>query len=370
MACVTVLLVLPQHARAQESRGAVLLQPESDMDRELADDLTEVLISAVIDKSDRSLKIEGKESFKRVLTEKKASDGNVCLSSMECVRIAGKEMGLNLLVLGKVGKSATGFRLEVWRLSMDAKADRKPYRKAVTGDVARLIEEMDSAADWVLSEPESSLTISVEPAGASLLLDGSPAKADAGPIKVAPGKHKVRGSSTGFEDSEVEVDCPPDGECSAKLVLAKKAVVPDKIPDKPKDDKKKPVQPGLSTGTVVASSVLGGIAVLAGGGSLFFFIKKTQAENDIADFTALQCPDGKCKISEKQYEDSIAPTKADGERNAEWATIMGIGAGVAAVAGATEVLVDLISQPGSTPKSAFVPAVRPGMSSLSLEWVF
>lgn len=118
----------------------MLLHPENDIDQELADHPTDVLISADINKSNRGFRLKGRETFRIVLITKKAQDGNVSLSPIECIWDGGKELGVSLQALGKVAEFAAKFRLEASRISMDSQSDRKPYRRIITEDVARFMK--------------------------------------------------------------------------------------------------------------------------------------------------------------------------------------------------------------------------------------
>ncbi|MBM4354495.1 MAG: PEGA domain-containing protein [Deltaproteobacteria bacterium] len=377
LAAFLLALLLPGPVMAQEKNGAVLLQPESDMDRELADDLTEVLISAVIDKSGRAYRIEGKESFKKTLLDRKADDGNVCLASVECVRKVGTEMGLDLLVFGKVGKAMGGYRLEVWRLSTSGGPDPAPYRKRVTGDVGQLIVEVEALADWVLAPAVATLTVTTVPPEAAIQVDGKPGLGSGTAMEVSPGPHKVEVSMDGYTPQSVDVTCVQGQPCQANVTLVLVAKVPDKIPDRIPDkvpddgDKGKGKPPLLSTGTIVASSVLAGVAVASGIGSFVFYKRMTQAETDILNYATESCPKNKCPMTVDEFNEGLDPITQRGENAALWANICGGVAIASAVGAATILVVDLATPPKAEPrKTVLAPVVAPDYSGFSFSITF
>jgi hypothetical protein len=381
LAATLLALFLHGPILAQEKSGAVLLQPESDMDRELADDLTEVLISAVIDKSGRAYRVEGKESFKKTLLDRKSDDGNVCLASVECVRKVGMEMGLDLLVFGKVGKAMGGYRLEVWRLSTTGGPDPAPYRKRVTGDVGQLIEEVEALATWVLAPAVSTLTVTTVPPEAAILVDGKPGPGSGKPMEVSPGPHKVEVSFEGYTPQSVDVSCAQGQPCQASVTLVLIAKVPDKVPDKtpdkipdkaPDDGKKETgKEPLVTTGTIIGASALAGLAVVSGIGSFVFYKRMTQAETDILDYARESCPGNVCPMTVEEFNDGLDPITTRGENAALWANVCGGVAIASAVGAATWLIVDLATPPKSEPKkTSLAPVVSPAFSGFAFELSF
>lgn len=360
---VAVFCAIPGYA--QEKSGAVLLLPESDMDRELADDLSEVLISAVIDKSNKQVRVVGKEVFRKTLADKTAADGGKCIESNECIRAAGKEQGVALLLVGKVGKAKDGYRLEISRLSMVDFPDRTPFRKRVPGDLSQLIGEVEAVAVWALKPDNPYLTIKVNHKKANIYLDGKLIKYDGKRISVEPGKRVVEARAVGFEDAFAQVNCQPVTFCEVQLTLKKKVVVkpPDKTDEEP-EHRRSTLWPWIGA--------LGGLAVVTGGTSAFFYTRMTGAESD---FNALkdECPDGKCYLAKP---DPI--TKADfkkitdrGEEAQVWHQVL-LGTSIAAGVGAVTLLVlELTSDDKEAEKSVWlVPHVGPDYSGFAFEMTF
>jgi hypothetical protein len=348
----------------QEQPAAVLLLPESDMDRELADDLTEVLISSVFEKSGRKFRIQGKEGFRMKLADKTAADGFVCLNDLNCVRKTGQEIGLELLVFGKVGKAANGYRLEVWKLATRPDGKDRSFRKGVSGDVGKLIEEMDAVATWALKQPKAMLTVTVEPADTSVKINDKVIPTLGKPFEVDPGKHNITGQKKGYKNGSVSVECKEDKPCSATLTLKAEAG-----PIKPPDDGK-PAQKSrrISSGTIVATSIFAGIALVAGGTGVYMYAGMKSSESDANQVIKTICPNNTCTTTEKTFFSKLDPIIADGEEKALWASIMGGVAAASAVTAATILIIDIANGPNQKPaETTFAPRIGPDFTGFSLD---
>ncbi len=370
-ALLMAVLSLSGLAGATERSAAVLLLPESDMDRELADDLTEVLISSVIEKSNRGYRVQGKETFRNSLSERTAKSGGTCVSEVSCVRAAATELGLNLVLFGKVGKAANGYRLEVWLVAAGAEKE-KPYRQRVEGDVGKLIEEMEQVAKWALQPRTATLTFAVQPAGAAITLDGKAVTDSSKPVSVVAGKHVVAATADGFKAGEVTVNCSVKAPCQAKLALAKAGGKPpvDPITPPPKTGD----EPGnITTGTIVATSVLGGVALLAGGGSFYMYTRMKKAETDANDLIDEHCSNGTtCDVTQETFFDELDPITERGDRNALISTVLAGVAGASAVAAVTILVLDISDGPEGTtsPKTAFQPHFSPSFTGATFGVTF
>jgi len=367
------LFLFSSGVQAQEKRGAILLQPESDMDGELADDLTEVLISAVIEKSNRTYRIEGKESFKKTLMDKKTAEGNVCLLDRECVRQTGKEMKLSLLLLGKVGKAMGGYRLEVWKLSMTSAPDGSPYRKRVPGDLEKLIEEVETMVDWVLAAQVAELVLELYPAEAAVVVDGNAVKYEGKPLEVEPGKHEVEASREGYETGTVTVDCKAGEKCTAKIALKKVQTADPGDPIKPpKVDDKKKDKKGLSGGSIAGIVVLGTVALGCAGGAIWTGSAMNGYEDDIKAYRDLHCPNSKCNVTQSEFDAYVDPLVEKGQRAALWTNILWGASAASAVGAGVWLVVGLVKSPKQKPekKTSFLPHVGPDYSGFSFGVTF
>jgi hypothetical protein len=363
----------PTLVRAQEKHGAVLLQPESDMDQELADDLTEVLISSVIDKSNRLYRMEGKESFKKILGDKKAPDGGPCINAVECVRATGKEMALDLLVFGKVGKAMGGFRLEVHKLSMTAAPDRTPLRKRVEGEVDKLIEEVDALAVWVLEPDNVQLTIEITPSDAELLLDDKPVKPEGKPVEVAPGNHVLKASKPTFETATLNVNCAAEAPCKAVLVL-KPLPKGDGGKTEPVKTTKKKKGGRIKPSTIAGVVILGALA--AGTGAVWgvMYGKINSTEDEILAYVDKHCPNNNCDVTRDQFDAKVDPLVKQGELYSTLSWVFGATTIATGAAALTWLIVDAAtpekkSKSGKV-KTSFLPQVGPSYSGVSLGITF
>ncbi len=357
------LAALPE-ARGDEKVGAVLLLPASDMDRELADDLTEVLISSVFEKSGKSLRIMGKESFSSDVAPIKSAAGEPCLEDHDCLRRIGKEKGLALILVGKVGKAANGYRLEIAKITPEGTAV-KHYRKRISGDIGNLINEMDKVATWSLAPDEATLRIVTSVPGANLFLDGEPLDARSGVVLVKPGKHKVLAQKEGFEDAKVEVTCKAGEGCDADLKLVRvEAAKPIENPNGEGD------QPSRSSlwPYVIA---FGGVAVASAGGSVYTYITMENRRDEIESKKKELCPNNLCTVTQDQFFDVINPIKDEGDSMALWTNVlMGVAIG-SAVTATTLMIIELASGPTDGESStAFVPVISPDYSGFALELRF
>jgi hypothetical protein len=371
-AILLAVLTLSGLAGATERSAAVLLLPESDMDRELADDLTEVLISAVIEKSNRGYRVQGKETFRNSLSGRSAKSGAACVSEVACVRTAASELAIDLVLFGKVGKAANGYRLEVWLLAAGADKE-KPYRERVEGDVGKLIEEMEQVAKWALQPRTATLVFAVKPVGATVTLDGKAVTDSSKPASVKSGKHVVAASAEGFEAGEVTVDCTTKAPCKAQLTLTKVGGKPpvDPIEPPPKTEDKGG-RGRVSTGTIVATSVLGGVALLAGGSSFYMYTRMKQAETDANDLIDEYCPNGvDCDVTEADFFDEFDPIIEGGERDALISTVLAGVAGASAVAAVTILVIDIADGPDTEgSKTSFQPHISPDFTGATFGVTF
>jgi hypothetical protein len=244
----------------------------------------------------------------------------------------------------------------------------------VEGDVGKLIEEMELVATWAMKPRDAMLTVTVEPDGAAVTVDGEPAPAIDKPFPVSPGAHVVAASAEGFVPGETSVECEADQPCTAALALV--AVKPDK-PDTPDKPIEPPPQtdtegPLVSTGTIVTTAVLGAVALGAGGGAAYMFTRMKAAEGDANDLIDELCPDGThCTVTEEEFFDQFDPITDRGSKNALWTNVLGGVAAASAVAAVTILVIDLADGREEAPaRTSFTPVVGPDFSGVSFGLTF
>lgn len=331
----------PAAAWGQARDGAILLLPESDLDQELAEDLTEVLIASFLGKGGKEYRIIGKELFRKSVSEARLEGVASCAAGfeLECYRQAGKDRGLSVVVVGRVGKAMGGFRLEVFRLSTSGLLD-KSQRKRVPGELEQLIAEVEGLAEWILQPENPLLRVTVSEPGSEVSVDGQPYTNPADPLRVLPGIHKVEAKKRGFADASVEVSCEPDAYCLAALTLTKAeepVVVPEVVEGPPKTAGE-PRNPHRFLPWAIAS---GSVALLSGLGAGYFYLNMGSYKDDIEAIKSEYCPGNACSLTRAQFKGMVDPLVEDGNNSAIGATALGVVALVGAVAGGVLLVLDL-----------------------------
>ncbi len=201
---------------ASEWDAGVVLQPENSGDQELSDDLTEVLISAIIEGSGRKVRVIGKE---RVRTQLGLADSGhgFCVSDAQCLRRVRKELGLSILAVGRVGKVPSGYRLNVLWLGSRPQTDRVFGQRDVP-DLGTLIEVMSEVASWILRVEDAALTVTVVPEDARVFVNGTLQKGG-GTFAVTPGKVEVRCSHPEYPEKVETVMCISGALCAVQMSL-------------------------------------------------------------------------------------------------------------------------------------------------------
>ena len=378
---VTCLCMLAPLAAAQpRDNGAVLLLGESGIEPELVADLSEVLVTALLQKSSNRYQFQGKESVLNQIESRRTESGQLCLESNDCIRAWAREAGLGLMVFGKVGKAAYGYWLIITKVALTGIPDEVKKIK-VEGGVTKLIEDVEASADWILGPDRTFLAVEVNEDGVTLTLDGR----DLGvvtrdPVEVTPGQHTVLLRKPDFQDVTQSVDCALGTLCKVAATL-EKAVVgivtppptngtpatepePVKAPDEPKKPAKK----------TVLWRALGysftGLALGAAGGAAYFTVMLRKDANDYDARVEELCPDGVCPITRAEFDADprIRAIQSDGESHARWATVTWVTAGVTGAAALAFFLVDaFIPAPsGDTAMPLLQPWIHPDFAGLSL----
>jgi hypothetical protein len=348
---------------ASEWDAGIVLQPENPGDQELSDDLTEVLISAIIEGSGRKVRVIGKE---RVRTQLGLADSGhgFCVSDAQCLRRVRKELGLSILAVGRVGKIPSGYRLNVLWLGSRPQTDRVFGQRDVA-DLGALIEVMSEVAQWILREEDAALTVTVVPEDAQVFVNGVLQKGGVA-VAVAPGKVEVRCTHPQYAEKVETVTCASGVQCAVQMSLAGAGKV--LVPVKPDEGT---VSPDKRSSLLPWVYVLGGVAVVSAGGSVFFYSVMSGKSRDIAEFKKSHCPGDVCDLSESEFRKGIDPMKKDGESAALWSNVLGGVAVGTAVAATALLVVDLVRKPSKTGTSIHVlPSWSPDGSGVSLHLSF
>lgn len=368
---VLLLTVSIPHAAGQTGQGAVILMGESGAEPDLVADLGEVLVTALLQKSNNRYRFLGKEGVVSELKQRRTLSGQVCIESNDCIRAYAKEKGLVLMVYGKVGKAAYGYWLIITKIGLTGIPDEIKKMK-VEGGVTKLIEDVEAAADWLLGPDKTWLGVTVDQSGTLMFLDDKEiGTVAAEPLQVAPGKHTVRLTKDGYQDFIGEVDCDQGTLCKVDAVML--VAGPHEI-DKPPVKK-----PPKRKKKVKTWRILGGVFAGLAGAGLGSAIYFTVALNDDASrydkrLKAL-CPNKTCSMSESTFNSdaSIKRIKSDGNTHALGATASWIGTGVAGAAALTFFLVDAFAPAPEGPRTtlpAIQPIVHPGFTGLTINLDF
>jgi len=368
---VLLLTVSAPLAEGQTGQGAVILMGESGAEADLVADLGEVLVTALLQKSNNRYRFLGKEGVVVELKKRRTESGQVCIESNDCIRAYAKEKDLRLMVYGKVGKAAYGYWLIITKIGLTGIPDEIKKMK-VEGGVTKLIEDVEAAADWLLGPDKTWLTVSVDQTGALLFLDDKEiGTVSADPIQVAPGKHSVRLTKDGYADYLGEVDCDQGTLCTVEAVMVVAgAEVPDPLPiDEPPKAKK----------TVRTWRILGGVfAGLAGAGlgsAIYFTVALNKDATRYDDRLKTLCPGKVCTMTEAgvNSDKKLKKIKSDGNTHALGATASWIGTGVVGAAAVTFFLVDAFAPAPKGPRTtlpAIQPVVHPEFTGLTINLGF
>jgi len=129
---------------APSRRIAVLLLASGELDPELADNLTEVLIAAVAEGTPNA-HIVGKEEFQAIL-QTQDQESLQCLESAACLGRVGVEVGVSEVISGVVGPRPEGYALSVIRTDIASGRVLGRCFEEVDGDVRALLAAVRSCA--------------------------------------------------------------------------------------------------------------------------------------------------------------------------------------------------------------------------------
>ncbi|MFH1532158.1 MAG: PEGA domain-containing protein [Pseudomonadota bacterium] len=370
-----LLTVSAPFAAGQTGQGAVILMGESGAEADLVADLGEVLVTALLQKSNNRYRFLGKEGVVAELMKRRTESGQVCIESNDCIRAYAQERGLVLMVYGKVGKAAYGYWLIITKIGLTGIPDEIKKMK-VEGGVTKLIEDVEAAADWLLGPDKTWLQVSVDQAGALLFLDDKEigTVSDA-PLQVAPGRHTVRLTKEGYEAYLGDVDCEQGTLCKVEATMAVAAPdVPDPIPPITKPSKRKKTKTWKALGWVFTGITAAGL-----GSAVYFTVMLNKDAQNYDDRLLALCPKKICEMNPAKFDELFTDTpevkqiKSDGRRHAKWANVSWIGTGVAGAAALSFFLVDAFTPSPVGEASAFrrlQPVVHPGFTGMTFNLDF
>ncbi len=189
---------LPAQARIAE-KMAVLVLGSAERDAELADNVTEMIISAVARRG--GFEIAGKEEFRARLGVENEQRAQACLDDVPCVGRAAVALGVRQIVSGTVGTKGTKqflFSLNLQNVE-SGRVDNRVFR-LIEGTLDDLIKAVDAGTEELFKpkiEP-GRIQVGSEPDGARVSIDN--AYLGVTPLisgTLLPGNHRVRVESEG-----------------------------------------------------------------------------------------------------------------------------------------------------------------------------
>ena len=218
---VVMIVATAAPAQATRPKMAALIVKTGNVDEELADNLTEVLIARLARRGDHE--IAGKEELKTKLGVDDRAAGD-CMSSPECLGRVGTELGVTRMVVGQLGRRGDDY---IYNLNLidigTGKVENRVFEMVAGGKVNNLIAAVQSTADK-LFEPKvepGGVRVTSETRGATVYLDD--AFVGATPVRrdgIEPGPHALRVEKEGHVGWSKQVDVPPGNTLQIKVPLA------------------------------------------------------------------------------------------------------------------------------------------------------
>jgi len=225
LAVAAVLLGATRPARASE-KLAVLVLGTAERDAELADNVTEVIISRVAQHG--GFEIAGKEEFRARLGVESDKRSQACLDDISCLGRAAVSLGVRRIVAGSIGTRGKQY---LFSLNLDnvetGKVDARVFR-LVEGGVEDMIRAVQEATDELFKprvEP-GKIQVDTEPGGARVSIDN--AYLGVTPLisgTLLAGKHDVRVEAPNRFPWTSRVEVRPGQELQIKLK-------PDSLPER------------------------------------------------------------------------------------------------------------------------------------------
>ena len=215
-----VATTTPARARTTRPKLAALILKTGTVDEELADNLTEVLISRLARRGNHE--IAGKEELKSKLgvDDRAAAD---CMSNPGCLGRVGTELGVTRMVVGTLGKRGDDYVYNLNLIDIESgKVENRVFEMVAGGKVQPLIAAVQSTADKLL-EPKvepGAVRVTSETRGAMVYLDeafmgSTPVRRDG----VEPGPHALRVEKEGHVGWAKEIEVPAGATMEVKVPL-------------------------------------------------------------------------------------------------------------------------------------------------------
>jgi hypothetical protein len=221
LACAVLLVTCASVTHAARPKIAALILKTGAVDVDLADNLTEVLISRLARRGE--YEIAGKEELKtRLGIDENAAAA--CMDSMGCLGRVGTELGVTRMVVGTLGRRGSDYLYNLSLIDIaTGHVDNRVFEMVAGGKVESLIGAVQATAERLFQpkvEPGGVRVVS-ETAGALVYLDdafigSSPVRRDG----VEPGAHWLRVEKENHLGWKKEIDVPAGSTLQIKVPLA------------------------------------------------------------------------------------------------------------------------------------------------------
>jgi hypothetical protein len=208
-------------ARADRPKLAALILKSGDVDEELADNLTEVLIARLARRSDHE--IAGKEELKTKLgvDDRAAAE---CMQNLGCLGRVGTELGVTRMVVGTLGRRGSDYLYNLNLIDISTgRVENRVFEMVAGGKVNAVIAAVQSTADRLFQpkvEP-GAVRVASETPSALVYLDeafmgSTPVRRDG----IEPGAHHLRVEKEGHIGWAKEIEVPGGSTLDIKVSLA------------------------------------------------------------------------------------------------------------------------------------------------------
>jgi PEGA domain len=215
-----LLLCSAVSARPAKPKLAALILKTGSVDEELADNLTEVLISRLARRGDHE--IAGKEELKTKLgiDDRAAAE---CMQNLGCLGRVGTELGVTRMVVGTLGKRGDDYLYNLNLIDISSgQVENRVFEMVAGGKVDPLIAAVQSTADKLFQpkvEP-GGVRVTSETRGAMVYLDeafmgSTPVRRDG----IEPGAHHLRVEKEGHVGWAKEIEVPAGATMQIKVPL-------------------------------------------------------------------------------------------------------------------------------------------------------
>ena len=210
-----------------------------------------------------------------VETMEKAKSSPEKCASKECRLDIARRLTADKLISVQASRLDTVFTFILTYVDVETEEATTTLTKVYAKRAEKLLAEgFGDLAGELQNHEAAFLNLSVNPTNTNLTIDGSPMAVISSRVPLNPGKHRICGSSPGYETECKDFEVKRADALTYSLVLPPKAGT--QTVSKPKDDDEEdpedaPVAPGESTGPkAFVWWVLGGMAVLAVGLAVAF----------------------------------------------------------------------------------------------------